>query len=76
MASGTFMITQGPCPLADLIPRRVAHHHRKSQQLISDFAGALHHHLHYPTRKDLSGSEKTRLRWVGQVQQSRKLDSP
>jgi hypothetical protein len=51
MASGTFMITQGPCPLADLIPRRVAHHHRKSQQLISDFAGALHHHLHYQHEK-------------------------
>lgn len=40
-ASGTVMITPGSCPLVHLSPRRVAHHHRSSQQLISDFAGAL-----------------------------------
>jgi hypothetical protein len=35
------MITQGPCPLADLIPRRVTHRHHRPQQLITDFAGVL-----------------------------------
>jgi hypothetical protein len=40
-ASGTVLITRRPCPLAHLNPRRVVHHHRSSQHLISDFAGVL-----------------------------------